>query len=195
MPIFEIQELPHSWIFFPMINVGDKTFTPFIDEQALAERIKQLGAHISLDYADKQPLLVSILNGSFMFSSDLMKALSIPCEITFVKVSSYHHTTSTGQVKELIGLAEEVVGRHLIIVEDIVDTGLTMSEILSYLQQRQPRSVEIATLLFKPAALQQNIQPRYVGFEIANRFVVGFGLDYNGLGRNLPEVYVLHEEV
>jgi hypoxanthine phosphoribosyltransferase len=176
-----------------MIEVGDKTFALFIDQNAIEERIKALAARINQDYHDKCPLFIGILNGCFIFAADLIKHISIPCEITFIKVSSYQQMNSTGELKELLGLKEDVADRHLIILEDIVDTGLTMSEIIGNLQQQQPSSIEIATLLMKPAALQRDIRPQYVGFEIANRFVVGFGLDYNGLGRNLPDLYVLHQ--
>jgi hypoxanthine phosphoribosyltransferase len=175
-----------------MIEVGDKSFSLFIDNSQIGERIQSLAVRISEDYQAKEPLFVGILNGCFMFASDLLKAVSIPCEISFIKVSSYHETSSTGQLKELLGMKESIEGRHVIIVEDIVDTGLTMSEIISSLEKKGPQSIEIATLLLKPDALQKNIQPRYVGFEIANRFVVGYGMDYNGLGRNLPDLYVLH---
>ena len=176
-----------------MITVGDKEFTLFVESNTLQARIRQLAHQISHDYQQKAPLLISVLNGSFMFAADLMKSLTIPCEITFIKVASYQHTSSTGQLKQLIGLQERVANRHVIVVEDIVDTGLTMSEIITLLKQDNPASIEIATLLLKPDALQKDIAPRYTGFEIANRFVVGYGLDYNGLGRNLADLYVLKE--
>jgi hypoxanthine phosphoribosyltransferase len=176
-----------------MIDVGDKTFSLFIEQKLIEKRIAELAVQINQDYQEKRPLLVGILNGSFMFASDLMKALTIPCEISFIKVASYQQTASSGRVTELLGLQENAQNRHLIIVEDIVDTGLTMSGIIANLQQRNPKSIEIATLLFKPTALQKDIHLKYVGFEITNRFVVGFGLDYAGLGRNLPDLYVLKE--
>ena len=177
-----------------MIIVGDKSFVPFIERKAIEERVAALAFQISRDYQAECPLLVGVLNGAFMFAADLMKEISIPCEISFVKVSSYQRVASTGRINQLIGLQENITGRHVVIVEDIVDTGLTMSEILKDLHKQDPRSVEIATLLFKPEALRKAIQPRYVGFEIDNRFVVGYGLDYNGLGRNLADLYVLKEE-
>ncbi|MBC7920179.1 MAG: hypoxanthine phosphoribosyltransferase [Ferruginibacter sp.] len=176
-----------------MITVGDKDFVPFIERKTIEARIAALALQISQDYQAKRPLLVGVLNGAFMFAADLMKEISVPCEISFVKVSSYQQAASTGRVTQLIGLQEDLTGRHVVIVEDIVDTGLTMSEILTELQKQNPRSVEITTLLFKPEALRKAIRPRYVGFEIANRFVVGYGLDYNGLGRNLADLYVLAE--
>ena len=159
----------------------------------IEERIQALAIQISQDYRGKAPLFVGILNGCFMFASDLLKAVSIPCEISFIKVSSYQETSSTGQLKELLGMKENIEGRHVIIVEDIVDTGLTMSEIIGSIEKKDPASIEIVTLLLKPDALRKDIHPRYVGFEIANRFVVGYGMDYNGLGRNLPDLYVLQE--
>jgi hypoxanthine phosphoribosyltransferase len=176
-----------------MITVGDKSFSLFIERKVIEKRITELAEQINRDYPTNRPLLIGVLNGSFMFASDLMKALTINCEISFIKVSSYTQTTSSGQVKELIGLQEDVSNRHLIIVEDIVDTGLTINGIMANLQQRNPTSMEIATLLFKPSALRKKVYPKYIGFEIANRFVVGFGLDYDGLGRNLPDIYVLKE--
>jgi hypoxanthine phosphoribosyltransferase len=176
-----------------MMEVGDKSFSLFIDHATIEKRIQALAIQISQDYQGKHPLFVGILNGCFMFAADLMKAITIPCEISFIKVSSYHETSSTGQLKELLGMKESIEGRHIVIVEDIVDTGLTMSEIIGSLEKKGPQSIEIATLLLKPEALQKNIEPKYVGFEIANRFVVGYGLDYNSLGRNLPDLYVLHE--
>ena len=177
-----------------MITVGDKRFVLFIEKKIIEERIAALAFQISQDYQAKRPLLVGVLNGAFMFAADLMKEISVPCEISFVKASSYQQRASTGRVNQLIGLQEDIAGRHVVVVEDIVDTGLTMSEILRELQVQNPQSVEIATLLFKPEALRKAIHPRYVGFEIANRFVVGYGLDYDGLGRNLTDLYVLEEE-
>lgn len=177
-----------------MITVGDKTFTVFIERQAIEAQIARLAQQICKEYEDKEPLFIGIMNGSFMFASDLMKQMPILCEVSFVKVASYHNMASTGKVQELVGLQEDIKGRHVILLEDIVDTGITMSKLLDQLQTKEPASVEIATLLFKPKALQKPISPRYIGFEIENKFVIGFGLDYNGLGRNLTDIYVLKEE-
>ncbi len=176
-----------------MIQIKDKTFQIFIPQAELAERIGTAAEQINRDYEKKNPLFVAILNGSFMFAADLLKQISIPCQITFVKVTSYQAMHSTGQVKDLIGLSEDLAGRHVIVLEDIVDTGITMQQILTNLKSMNPASVKTAVLLFKPDALQQEVPLDYVCFEIANRFVVGYGLDYDGYGRNLPNLYVLKE--
>ncbi len=176
-----------------MIQVKDKTFETYITEEALRERVNILARQISEDYGGKTPLFLAILNGAFIFAADLLKQVAIPCEISFVKVASYHQMQSSGTVTELIGLTENIAGRPVIILEDIVDTGITMEQILQAVQAKEPESVKIATLLFKPDALQKNIQLDYVGFQIPSRFVVGYGLDYDGHGRNLPHLYVLKE--
>ncbi|MFN4146350.1 MAG: hypoxanthine phosphoribosyltransferase [Runella sp.] len=176
-----------------MHSIKGKTFVPFIEKQRLEERIEELGRKISEDYEGKNPLLVVVLNGAFMFASDLMKNISIPCEITFVRVSSYTETKSSGELTEVLGLKESIRGRHVIIVEDIVDTGLTMNKLLFQLSIQKPGSIQVASLLFKPEALKTPLNIKYVGFEIENKFVVGYGLDYDEQGRNIPEIYVLKE--
>ncbi|MFN8353525.1 MAG: hypoxanthine phosphoribosyltransferase [Spirosomataceae bacterium] len=176
-----------------MLTVHDKNFVPFIIQAVLEERIHALSAEISQDYADKKPLLVVVLNGAFMFASELMKYINIPCEITFIRVSSYQSTASSGTVKQILGLKESLQNRHVIIVEDIVDTGLTMVEIMGQITAQKPASVEIAAMLHKPEATKVPVTIKYVGFEIENKFVVGYGLDYNELGRNVHEIYVLAE--
>ncbi len=176
-----------------MLTVLDKTFVPFIDHETLQNRIAELAQQINKDYAGRRPLIVGVLNGAVLFTADLLKNLTIDCEITFIRVASYQETASTGQVKQILGLTEAVEGRDLIVVEDIVDTGLTMVEVYRLLMAQKPASVAIATLLYKPAALQTPIQLDYVGFSIENKFVVGYGLDYNGLGRNTKDIYVLKE--
>ena len=168
---------------------------PFIQKKTLQARIKKLAHQINKDYAGKNPLLIGVLNGSFMFIADLFKNLTIECEISFIRVSSYQKINTTGTVKQILGLNENIENRHVIIVEDIVDTGLTMQEILGYLATHKPESLKVATLLFKPTALTTDIKLAYVGFEIENKFVVGFGLDYDNLGRNLDEIYVLTSEL
>ncbi|MCY7350287.1 MAG: hypoxanthine phosphoribosyltransferase [Cytophagaceae bacterium] len=175
-----------------MVTVKDKSFRPFIEQIDIERRIAELGEQISKDYIGRQPLLVVVLNGAFLFAAELMKGINIPCEITFVRVSSYEKTASTGQVRSLLSLTESIENRDLIIVEDIVDTGLTMTELLGQLTARRPNSIEIATLLHKPEATRVPLKLRYVGFEIENKFVVGYGLDYDGLGRNLAGIYQLH---
>lgn len=174
-----------------MYTIHDKNFVPFLRQETIESRIKELSAQISIDYATRRPLLVVILNGAFMFASELMKYITIPCEIIFIRVASYQNTTSSGQVKSIMGLQEDISNRHLIIVEDIVDTGLTMVEVMGQLTSKKPASVEIASMLHKPEATKVPVRLRYVGFEIENRFVVGYGLDYDGLGRNLNEIFVL----
>lgn len=176
------------------ITIHEKTFVPYISEEQLSDRVAALGEQLSKDYEGKNPLFVGVLNGSFMFMSDLMKAVSIPCEVTFVKMSSYSGMESTGAVKQLIGLQDNVFGRNIIIVEDIVDSGLTMEQILAYFEDRGPKSVEITTLLLKPEKLEKKLSIRYTGFEIPEKFVVGYGLDFDGQGRNLKDIYQLRED-
>lgn len=183
--IFEI--LPTS----TMLTIKDKTFIPFISAETIQARIQELANQINQEYADKQPLIVVVLNGAFVFAADLVKHLTIPCEITFIRVASYAATESSGQLKQILGLNDDIAGRDLILVEDIVDTGLTICEVCSQLQAKSPASIAIATLLFKPTALKKPLDLHYVGFEIENRFVLGYGLDYDGLGRNTPDILVL----
>ncbi|MEI7585616.1 hypoxanthine phosphoribosyltransferase [Runella sp.] len=176
-----------------MLTVKDKKFVTFIEKQALEERIAEVGREISEEYRDKNPLFVVVLNGAFMFAAELMKNVTIGCEITFVRVSSYSKTESTGQLTEVLGLKESIHNRHVIIVEDIVDTGLTMNKLLFQLSTQRPESIQVATMLFKPSALKTPLSVKYCGFEIENRFVVGYGLDYDGYGRNIDSIYVLAE--
>lgn len=176
-----------------MVTVKDKVFAPFINQEALSQRIEELAETINREYKGRNPLFVVVLNGAFMFASDLLKKVEVDCCVTFIRLASYEQTQSTGKVKQILGLGETVKDREVIIVEDIVDTGLTMSQLISQLQEQGAASVEVATLLHKPEALKIPINLRYVGFEIENRFVVGYGLDYDGLGRNLNAVYVLAE--
>jgi hypoxanthine phosphoribosyltransferase len=171
------------------VTLGDKSFKLYIPESQILAAIAQMAQKINQDYADKKPLIIPILNGSFMFAADLMKQLSCPCEISFIKASSYKGTSSTGALAELIGVNEELKGRDVIILEDIVDTGHTLAKIIPSLQALGPATVTVATLLFKPNALKTNIDIHYVGMEIPNEFIVGYGLDYDGLGRNLRDIY------
>jgi hypoxanthine phosphoribosyltransferase len=174
-----------------MITIKDKTFVPFITAESIQTRIQELAEQINQEYAGKQPLIVVVLNGAFLFAADLAKHLTIPCEITFIRVASYNATESSGTVKQILGLTEAIEGRDLIVVEDIVDTGLTIAQVCDQLQEKHPASLSIATLLYKPAALKKQLDLHYVGFEIENRFVLGYGLDYDGLGRNTPDILVL----
>ena len=176
-----------------MITVHDKTFVPFIEPADLQKRISSLAQQLNEDYQSRTPLFVVVLKGAFLFAAELFKHITIPCEITFVRLSSYQSMASAGLVKQIIGLEESVQDRHVVIVEDIVDTGLTMAQLTAQLRQQGAQSVEIATLLHKPEALRENVETRYVGFEIENRFVVGFGLDYEEQGRNLDGIFVLSE--
>ncbi len=167
------------------VRLHDKEFEPFISENDLAVAIDRLAGEVSAKYDGKRPLFLGVLNGAFFFASELMKRLPIECEITFVKLASYHGTRSTGKVSQLIGLNEKIEGRHVVVLEDIVDTGHTIRHMMDILAERHPASVSIATLLFKPDAYKQDIPVEHVAMRIPNDFVVGSGLDHDGLGRNL----------
>lgn len=176
-----------------VIQVHDKRFQPFLTAAQINEQIKRMAAEINRDFEGKKPLFIAILNGSFMFASDLFKELSINAEISFIKLASYKGTRSTGQVVTSIGLDESLKGRHVIIIEDIVDTGKTLSDFLPQLADQHPASLKIASLLHKPEALAHPLQIDYLGFSVPNKFLLGYGLDYDGLGRNLREIYQLVE--
>jgi hypoxanthine phosphoribosyltransferase len=172
-----------------VISVHDKKFESYIDAAAIAAKVSEIAGKINHDYEGKRPLFIAILNGSFMFASDLFKVINIDAEICFIKLASYKGTKSTGHVITAIGLDTDLFNRHVIIVEDIVDTGKTMNEFLPQLRYQQPASMKIAALLHKPEATMFPMVIDYVGFIIPNDFVVGYGLDYDGLGRNIPEIY------
>ncbi|MCW3125588.1 MAG: hpt [Bacteroidetes bacterium] len=171
------------------ITLGDKTFRLYITEYQIQSAVLQIAEKINKDFAGKTPLIVPILNGSFMFAADLVKELTCNCEISFIKASSYKGTASTGELTSLIGINEDVKGRDIIIIEDIIDTGHTLAKIIPSMEALRPASVSVVTLLFKPNALKVEIKIDYTGIEIPNEFIVGYGLDYNGLGRNLKEIY------
>jgi hypoxanthine phosphoribosyltransferase len=172
------------------ISVDDKDFELLLEYDQIKKRTRFLGIQINMDYEDKTPLFIGVLNGSFIFMADLIKEIQISSEITFIKVSSYKGDTSTGDVKEVLGLDLDLKGREIIVVEDIIDTGLTLNSVLATIKQQQPASIAVCTLLYKPQAIKEEIEElAYVGFEIPNEFVVGYGLDYNGLGRNLKDIY------
>ncbi|MCC3158783.1 hypoxanthine phosphoribosyltransferase [Hymenobacter sp. 15J16-1T3B] len=171
------------------ISLHNKAFTPYLTEAELAAAVRRVAQQLSADYAGKTPLFVAVLNGSFMFAADLMKEVSIDCEISFIRVASYQGTSSSGQVKEILGLQDAVEGRHVVILEDIVDTGHTMQMLLEQLGARNPASLEVATFLIKPDALEVPLSIKYQGIAIPNKFVVGYGLDYDGLGRNYRDLY------
>lgn len=175
----------------PVIKVHDKQFTPYLTEADITRQIKSIAEKINKDYEGKRPLFIAILNGSFMFASDLFKYLTIEAEISFIKLASYKGTKSTGNVITSIGLDEPLKGRHIIILEDIVDTGKTLFEFLPQLRDQQPASLKIAALLHKPYALKYQLEIDYLGFNVPNKFLIGFGLDYDGLARNLGEIYQL----
>lgn len=172
------------------ITIHNKAFRPYLSAAQLDEVVSAVAARLSADYAGRRPLFVVVLTGGFMFASDLLKRFTGECEIVFIRVASYEGTASSGVVQEILGLREDVQDRDLIIVEDIVDTGTTMHHLMPTLLAKGPASVEIASLFFKPASLRHELTVRYVAMEIPNDFVVGYGLDYDGLGRNLPDVYV-----
>jgi adenylate kinase len=176
-----------------VIQLHDKSFETFITEKEISQEIKSLASAINAEYVGKKVIFVAVLNGAFMFASDLMKEISIECEITFVKVSSYHGMGSTGRVDELIGLNKKLANCNVIIIEDIVDTGITMDKIHKIIELENPASIKICTLLYKPSAHTGNHKPDFVGFSIPNAFVVGYGLDYNELGRNLNQIYQVKE--
>ena len=171
------------------MKIKDLEFKKFISADKVHEKVKELAGQLNADYKDKNPLLLPILNGSFVFAADLVRELKIDNRVSFVKHASYEGTQSTGQLKTLIGLSESIFGQDLIIVEDIMDTGLTLSRVVEELNSLGTKSVEIVTLIRKAPARQQVIQPKYIGFDIENEFVLGYGLDYEGLGRNLKDIY------
>ncbi|MBP1539830.1 MAG: hypoxanthine phosphoribosyltransferase [Prevotella sp.] len=176
------------------VKLGDKTFEVSISEAEIKERVRVVAEKINHDMAGKNPLLLAVLNGSFVFAADLMRMLTIPCEISFVKLASYQGTTSTGKISEVIGINENLTGRTVIIVEDIVDTGLTMKRMVESIGTRNPESVHICSLLVKPDKLQVDLNIEYAAMHIPNDFIVGYGLDYDQMGRNLPEIYTLVDE-
>jgi len=176
-----------------IITVKDKAFKPYISAQDLQSSVEEVAEQINNDYKGSEPLFLGVLNGSFMFFSDLLKLIELECQVSFVKLASYEGTSTTGKVNELIGLSESIEGRDVIIVEDIVDTGNTLVKLYDILLKGNPKSIKIATLLYKPEAYKKEHPIDYVGLEIPNAFVLGYGLDYDGLGRNLSSIYVLNE--
>ena len=172
------------------LRLLDKTFSPYLNADEIALRVKHLAEDLERDYASRKVLFVSVLNGAFMFTSDLMKALDLSLEISFIKVSSFEGMASTGKVKEIIGLKNSVEGRHVIVLEDIVDTGTTLLKIDEIFKQKG-QQWKIASLFYKPESYKGSVKVNFVGFEIPNDFIVGYGLDYQGFGRNLKNVYQL----
>ena len=177
-----------------VVQILDKKFKTSIPAPESKERVKAVAERINNDLKDKNPLFLAVLNGSFIFAADLMREITIPCEISFVKLASYQGTTSTGKITEVIGINEELSGRCIVIVEDIVDTGLTMKRMLETLGTRSPSEIHICTLLVKPDKLQVDLNIEYAAMKIPNDFIVGYGLDYNQQGRNLPDIYTVVED-
>jgi hypoxanthine phosphoribosyltransferase len=174
-----------------IVTLFGKTFEPYLPESLIQEKIKELAVEINKDYAGKKPLFIAILNGSFMFAADLFKSVEVEAEICFIKLASYKGAKSTGNVITAIGLDADINDRHVIILEDIIDTGKTLTEFLPQLKHQQPASLKIAVLLHKPDATIYPVEIDYCCFSIPNRFVLGYGLDYDGFGRNLKEIYQL----
>ena len=175
------------------ILVHGKIFVPFLEREAIQKRIEELGLEITAKYAGKAPIFLGVLNGAFVFCADLLRACKLECEVAFLRMASYRGMHSSGDIVTVLGLDREISGRHVIIVEDIVDTGRTMSRLMQDLQAQNPESVAIVSLLFKPTALEAPLEIDFLGFEIPNKFVLGYGLDYDGIGRNLPDLYQLGE--
>ena len=175
------------------IKINDRQFAISIPEEKILKEVERLAAQISRDLEGKNPLFLCVLNGSFMFAADRFRRITIPAEISFVKLASYEGTASTGVIKEVIGLSENIAGRTVVIVEDIVDTGCTMSKLVENLGTRAPEAIHICTLLLKPEKLKVDLDIKYVALEIPNDFIVGYGLDYDGYGRNLKDIYTVKD--
>ena len=176
------------------VTYNGLTFEPYIERETIQARIKELAKVITEEYRGKKPLFVCVLNGAFPFASELFLNVDTDAEITFIRLKSYEGTSSSGVVKEVMGLTEDIAGRPVIVVEDIVDTGNTIHRLVKDLKAKNPESVKIATLLFKPESLTCDVNPEYVGFAIPPKFIIGFGLDLDGLARNLQDIYVLKEQ-
>ena len=173
------------------VRVLDKEFEVSIPSSIIQARIEELAIELEKDMKGKRPVFLGILNGSFMFASDLFKRINFEAQISFLKLASYQGTSTTGTVKQLIGLNQDIEGQHVVILEDIVDTGITLETIIRQLSGYQPASIKIMSLLYKPDACKQDIKLDYIGFSVPNDFIIGYGLDYNGFGRNLEDIYTL----
>ena len=176
------------------VTIKDKTFETSMPEAMIKARVRELALQISKDMEGKNPLFLAVLNGAFIFAADLMREMTIPCEISFVKLASYQGTTSTGKIKEVMGINEDLSGRTVIILEDIVETGLTIRQMIESLGTRNPASIHVCTLFFKPEKLQEDLDLKYVAFRIPNDFILGYGLDYDQQGRGLKDLYTLVSE-
>ena len=175
------------------VKIKDKSFRVSIPEAEIKQHVKALAEQMSKDLEGKNPIFLGVLNGSFIFAADMMREMTVPCEISFVKLASYQGTTSTGKVREVLGINENLSGRTVVIVEDIVESGQTMKQMIESLGTRNPESVRICTLFFKPEKLKEDLDLDYVAFRIPDDFIVGYGLDYDGLGRELKDVYTIVE--
>jgi len=175
------------------VTVLDKDFEIFIESEKIHEAVETLAAKMNTDLNGKDVIFLGILNGSFMFASDLYKLINVPSQISFLKLASYQGTSSSGNVKRLIGINEDLIGKTVVVLEDIVDTGITIQNIIKQLKGYEPAEIKLATLLFKPAAMQTDVKLDYVGIEIPNDFIIGYGLDYDGFGRNLADIYKIVE--
>ncbi len=169
-------------------------FVPYIENAQIQARIKEIASQLTAEYKDKCPLFLCVLNGAFPFASDLFRAFDADAEIAFIRLKSYEGTDTTGNIKQVLGLTDNIEGRTVIVIEDIVDTGNTIAKLVSDLKAKNPAEVKIATLLFKPQSVQQPVTPDYVGFEIPSKFIIGFGLDLDGMARNLPDIWILDEK-
>lgn len=175
-----------------MIQLHDKTFVPFISAEDIDAMLNRMVMEVEADMKGEVPVFIGVLNGSFMVVSDFVKKYSQPCEVSFIKMASYEGISSTNEVKQLIGLSQSLEGRSVVVIEDIVDTGNTIAELKRIFENQNVKQLKIATLFFKPEAYTKDIRIDYLGFEIPDKFIVGYGLDYDGLGRNLPEIYQLN---
>lgn len=173
------------------IQVLDKKFRTYITHQKILLRVNEIAMQINKDLKGEDPIFLGILNGSFMFASDLFKSVSIDCNISFLKLASYSGTSTTGNIKRLIGLNEDIKNKTVVILEDIVDTGITLEHIIKQLSGYEPKTIKVCTLLFKPAAYQKDIKIDYYGFKIPNDFILGYGLDYDGYARNYKDIYII----
>ncbi len=177
------------------VTIIDRDFELFIPYEKIRSVVEEMAEKMNADFKDKNPLFICILNGSFMFAAEIFKRISLlDAEISFIKLASYSGTNTTGNVRELIGLNEDLSGRLIIVLEDIVDSGITIAKTIEQIQAKNPAEIKIATLLLKPDALKTKVQLDYIGIEIPNDFIVGYGLDYNGRGRNLIDIYKVTEK-
>lgn len=176
------------------IRIHDKEFVPSIPAENIMKQVRRVAQEINRDYEGQEPLFLVVLNGSFIFAADLMREINLPSEVSFVKLASYQGTSSTGTVREVIGLNTDITGRPIIIVEDIVESGVTMAHMIATLKRQNPKSIDICTLLLKPEKMEVKLDIRYVTMEIPNDFIVGYGLDYNEQGRNLKDIYTIKED-